>query len=85
MSGRARAQPEHACLRGHGGASEAAAHRQTPRPAPGGMCGVSQPPQTCPMGLLRAALPLGEEKHRAAAVLEELIEGNRRFIKASAC
>lgn len=37
------------------------------------------------MGLLRAALPLGEEKHRAAAVLEELIEGNRRFIKASAC
>lgn len=64
-----------------GGASEAAARRQTPRRGFGGMCGVSHPPQTCPMGLLRAALPLGDEKHRAASALEQLIEGNRRFIK----
>lgn len=35
------------------------------------------------MGLLRAALPLGDEKHVAAAALEELIAGNRRFVKAS--
>ncbi|PRW44574.1 carbonic anhydrase [Chlorella sorokiniana] len=33
------------------------------------------------MGLLRAALPLGDEKHTAAWALEQLIEGNRRFAK----
>ncbi|KAI7835940.1 hypothetical protein COHA_010173 [Chlorella ohadii] len=33
------------------------------------------------MGLLRAALPLGDEKHKAAQALEQLIEGNRRFVK----